>query len=75
MSVLVINAQKVKTRVKTKIIFAKFSFNTFIPGGCGGSVGGCGGSVVERQAAIPVITGSNPNPGQSLQYQKISWVL
>ena len=34
---------------------------------------GCGGSVVERQAANPVVPGSNP--GQSLQYQKISWVL
>ena len=35
--------------------------------------GGCGGSVVERQATNPVVPGSNP--GQSLQYQKISWVL
>ena len=34
---------------------------------------GCGGSVVERQATYPVVPGSNP--GQSLQYQKISWVL
>ena len=42
---------------------------------CGGGVcgGGCGGSVVERQATNPVVPGSNP--GQSLQYQKISWVL
>ena len=34
---------------------------------------GCGGSVVERQATNPVVPSSNP--GQSLQYQKISWVL
>ena len=33
----------------------------------------CGGSVVERQATNPVVPSSNP--GQSLQYQKISWVL
>ena len=36
--------------------------------GCGGSVWGCGGSVVERQAANPLVPGSNPR--QSLQYQK-----
>ena len=34
---------------------------------------GCGGSVVERQATNPVVPSSNP--GQSLQYHKISWVL
>ena len=32
--------------------------------------GGCGGSVVEYQATNPVAPGSNP--GQSLQFQKIS---
>ena len=69
------NVSKPQRHAKVPKMFVPRSFVVvyFFGLRCGGAGRGCGGSVVERQATYPVVPSSIP--GQSLQYQKISWVL